>query len=122
MTPARGLRFALVSLFVASGLAVGAGTAGAALPRTYTVQRVDTPTPAVNANFGIGFVNSGDVNGDGKADLLVGTDEHGGGSSSVHVVSGANGSIIRSISAPDAGGGNAAGFGSYVGKIADVAS
>jgi hypothetical protein len=93
------------------------------LPRTYQVQSVDTPTPATNANFGLAFVNAGDLNGDGKPELLVGTDEHGGSLSPVHILDTATGSVIRSITAPDGGGsGNPAGFGSYVGSLPDIAS
>jgi hypothetical protein len=99
------------------------GAAFAALPRTYQVQAIDRPAPGANGNFGLALVNTGDVNGDGKDDLLVGTDEHGGSVGPVYVISGADGSVIRSISAPDGGGsGAAAGFGSYVGKLSDVGS
>jgi len=103
-----------------------AGSAAAAapgLPRTYRVQRVDSPNPTIGGDFGIGFVNAGDLNGDGKDDILVGTDEHGGGPGQIFEISGADGAAIRTISAPDAGGtGTPSSFGSYVGKIADIAS
>ena len=107
-------------LFVTLGLAA---QASAALPRTYQVQKVDSPSPTVGGDFGIGFVSAGDVNKDGKADLLVGTDEHGGGPGQVFLISGADGSALRTIAAPDSGGaGTASSFGSYVGSIADIGS
>jgi len=104
-------------------LALACGSAAAKLPRTYQAQTVDSPNPTPAGDFGIGFVNTGDVNGDGKDDLLVGTDEHGGSTGQVFVMSGANGSAIRTINSPDGdGSGTKASFGAYVGKIADVAS
>ncbi len=99
------------------------------LPLGYDVQPIDDPTPGVPTygHFGDGVVNAGDVNGDGKADLLVGGDEHGGFSSGeAHLFSGATGSLIRTIPAPDpdAGGSgdNGDGFGTYVGKLNDIGS
>jgi hypothetical protein len=101
----------------------GPGENAPGLPRTYQVQPIDTPTPATNANFGLAMVNIGDVNGDGKDDLVVGTDEHGGSISPVHVLSGADGTEIYSVSAPDPNvSGSAVGFGSYVGKLPDIGS
>ena len=122
MRPVRKRRLGLLvaALMLFAGIATAAH---AALPRTYTVQRVDSPHATVGGDFGIGFVNTGDVNGDGKDDILVGTDEHGGGPGEVFVISGANGSSIRTIAAPDSGGaGTPSSFGSYVGKIADIGS
>jgi hypothetical protein len=112
-------------------LALGAGAALAALPRTYQIQTVrnplvtgGTPTAAIEGRFGVALVNAGDVNADGKDDILVGTDEHGGAfAGTVFVVSGSDGSLIRTLPPPDAGGsGNGAGWGGYVGKIADLGS
>src|SRR5919199_756513 len=112
----------LVSAFSLFAGITAAGAA-AALPRTYSVQRVDSPNPTVGGDFGIGFVNTGDVNHDGKDDILVGTDEHGGGPGQVFVISGADGSTIRTLNAPDPGGsGTPSSFGSYVGKLADIGS
>ena len=120
----------LVCLFT---VLLAAATANAGLPRTYTVTRVDSPNPTAGGDFGIGFVNTGDLNGDGKQDLLVGTDEHGGGPGQVFVISGVTGASIRTISSPEgcvtaadagcgAGTGTPSSFGSYVGKIADIGS
>jgi hypothetical protein len=100
-----------------------AASATAALPRTYQVQTVKAPNldapSAAEGRFGVALVNAGDVNADGKDDVLVGTDEHGGPfAGTVHVMSGADGSIIRSMPPPDPGGaGNGAAWGSFVGKI-----
>src|SRR5436190_3953340 len=118
----RRLSAVVVPIAVAAFFAAPA-VAAPGLPRGYQVQRVDSPNPTAGGDFGIGFVNAGDVNGDGKDDILVGTDEHGGGPGQVFVISGANGSTIRVINAPDSGGaGTPSSFGSYVGKIADIGS
>ena len=117
-------RILLFGVLVVAHLGAAA-TAGAApgLPRTYDVLAVDSPMPAVNGNFGLALVNAGDVDADGKDDLLVGTDEHGGNVGPVFLISGVDGSLIRAIPAPDGGGaGAAAGFGSYVGKLPDIGS
>lgn len=114
-----------------SGLTIAAlltilltATAQADLPRTYQVQRIENPTPAINERFGDGLVNGGDVNGDGEEDLLVGIDEHATITGEVFVFSGADGSLIRRIPAPDpdpgGAGDNPDAFGTFVGKIADI--
>jgi hypothetical protein len=112
----------LIGLIGASpALAVAPPPTG--LPLGYTVQRVDSPTPAANGNFGLGFAQAGDLNGDGKMDLIVGTDEHGGSTGPVFEISGVDGSLIRSIPTPDTGGtGTAPSFGSYVGALPDIGS
>ena len=104
-------------------LTASAAAAEAKLPRTYQVLIVDSPSPSIGGNFGIALVNGGDLNGDAKADLIVGTDEHGGSTGTIFVISGADGTTIRSISSPDPdGAGTKASFGSYVGSIADIGS
>jgi FG-GAP repeat len=115
-----GPPLALLLTFVLSGTAV------AALPRTYTVQRVDNPTPAINDRFGDGLVNAGDVNGDGEDDILVGIDEHAQIAGEVFVFSGEDGSLIRRIPPPPAdadpggAGDNPDAFGTFVGRIASI--
>jgi hypothetical protein len=105
-------------------VALGAAPALAApgLPRTYQVTRVDSPAPVVGGNFGIGFVNAGDLNHDGVDDLLVGTDEHGGGTGGVYVISGKDGSLIRTLIDPNPQASPNPAFGSYVGKLGDIGS
>src|SRR5919202_3473935 len=110
---------AILLLALAVGALASASNAFAALPRTYQPQTVDPPTPTVEGRFGVALVNAGDVNGDGKDDILVGTDEHGGAfAGTVYIVSGANGSVIRTLPPPDPGGaGNGSAWGGYVGRI-----
>lgn len=109
--------------------AVAPSAASAVLPRTYQVVTIENPAPSAGDRFGDGLVNAGDVNGDGKDDILVGIDEHAMVEGEVFVFSGADGSLIRRIPPPDPdaiNGGvqgnpdNVAAFGTFVGKIADI--
>ncbi len=87
------------------------------------MQALVSPNPTIGGNFGIALVNTGDVNGDGADDILVGTDEHGGSEGEIFVMSGADGSELMSITAPDPNvSGTLASFGSYVSKISDLGS
>src|SRR5215208_3315448 len=96
-------RFAVTALATAAALVLAA-PAGAALPRTYQVQRIDSPNPSVGGDFGIAVVNGGDLNGDGEDDVVVGTDEHGGSTGQIFVISGSDGTAFRTINAPDTAG------------------
>jgi hypothetical protein len=92
----------------------------AALPRSYDLQRVDSPAPAANGNFGRALAVVGDLNADGEQDLLVGNDKHGTRAGQVFVISGEDGSLIRELQRPDTdtvGSGRPSGFGAAVGKI-----
>jgi hypothetical protein len=107
----------VLSLLVLVGTAV---PASAALPRTYDLQRVDSPAPTANGNFGRSLAVVGDVNGDGEQDMLVGNDKHGTRAGQVFVISGEDGSLIRELQRPDTditGAGRPSGFGAAVGKI-----
>ena len=88
--------------------AIAASAPGApapGLPRTYTVDRVAAPLPFVQGRFGAGMVNIGDVNGDGKDDLVTvqtaGTPN--GNNGAIFTISGATGALIRQANMPDAG-------------------
>ncbi len=126
----KGLGAAMALALVGSAAIAGfASAATLTLPRTYQVQAVDTPNLTANpsavigGDFGIGLTGAGDVNGDGKQDFIVGTDEHGGGPGNIFLISGADGLPIRTITSPDPGGtGTASSFGSYVGSIPDLGS
>src|SRR5215207_1512328 len=116
-------RLSTMALVGVAGSVLGGGSAEAKLPRTYIAQSVDSPSPTIGGDFGIAFVNGGDLNGDGKDDLIVGTDEHGGSTGTIFEISGADGTAIRAIASPDPdGNGTKASFGSYVGGIADIGS
>ena len=93
------------------------------LAANYNVQRIDSPNPRMEGQFGTAVVNAGDLDGDGEDDLILGSDEHGRTAGQVFLVSGETGAILRELQAPDASTtGNATAFGAYVGKIADIGS
>src|SRR5262245_32541755 len=118
-------RFATSTVVVAVLVALSLAPASSAdLPIGYDVQKVGSPAPATNGNFGLGFTAAGDVDDDGTSDLVVGTDEHGGSTGPVFVISGDDGSLIRQIPTPDPAGdtGTSPSFGSYVGSLPDVGS
>ena len=124
------VRVVLATAIVAAALAAGAAAAHGApgLPRSYDVQRVDSPSPTANGRFGVALVNVGDINGDGRADVLTGTDKHGTvlGQNQVAVISGANGAILRSYALPDvdvaAAGERPSGFGNAITRMDDIGS
>jgi hypothetical protein len=110
---------------IASGLLVlalfASAPALAALPRTYTSQPIENPLAQTSDRFGDGFVNTGDVDGDGEDDLLVGIDEHGTIEGKVHVFSGETRAEVMRIMPPDPStAGRPAAFGTFVGKVEDL--
>ena len=127
----RAATLSLTLLAVLGGWCASAAAQAPGLPRTYDVQRVDSPTAGAADTFGFGIINGGDLDGDGVDDLLTaqGTrilnDGTAAENGEVLVVSGANGSIIRTIPAPEpetaSGSGltenRSVGFGFYVGSI-----
>ena len=114
-----GTAAALLAALAAGGLA--ASSAAAELPRSYQVTRVDDPNPTTNGNFGLAVLPAGDIDGDGGADVLIGTDKHGRQPGSLTLVSGRTGAILRSYAAPDADpggpGDRRAGFGAALGIL-----
>jgi hypothetical protein len=117
-----GSRFCRLALGVALAAAGLAPPTFAALPRAYDVQKIG-PTGLFGNGDRVGdsLVNVGDLNGDGKDDLIAGSPTASAGAGKVLVISGADGSLIRAIPAPEpSSGGLPAGFGTYVGKIADI--
>ncbi len=79
-----------------------------------TLITIDNPSPSAGALFGLSLTGLGDVNGDGVADLAVGAP----GAERVFVISGANRSVIRTLSDPENLSGNRFGFG--VAALGDV--
>src|SRR5262245_26701579 len=122
----RGRMRSLLIVALLTGVAafVAAPSAMGALPLGYDVQKIDSPNVTVGGDFGIAMVSPGDLDGDGLADIVIGTDEHGGSVGTIFELSGADGSLIRTISSPDATGdtGTLPSFGSYVGGLADIGS
>ena len=112
--------FILAAVFVSPALAVGPG-----LPRTYEVQRLDSPKPAGGGVFGRGMASAGDLNGDDEDELLLPQQANSpNDDGQVFVISGETGALLDTIVAPDPGnptnatGNNRAGFGSFwVSKI-----
>ncbi|HTN24064.1 MAG TPA: FG-GAP repeat protein, partial [Solirubrobacteraceae bacterium] len=69
------------------------------MPRTYSVQRVDSPLPRPGGSFGWG-ISSADLTGDNKPDLLVAQSQDAT-SSQVFVFDGATGAHIDTIKPPE---------------------
>jgi Ca2+-binding RTX toxin-like protein len=69
------------------------------MPRTYSVQRVDSPLPRPGGSFGWG-ISSADLTGDNKPDLLVAQSQDAT-SSQVFVFDGATGAHIDTITPPE---------------------
>jgi Ca2+-binding RTX toxin-like protein len=69
------------------------------MPRTYSVQRVDSPLPRAGGSFGWG-ISSADLTGDNKPDLLVAQSQDAT-SSQVFVFDGATGAHIDTIKPPE---------------------
>ena len=89
------IRSLLTAGVLTAGVAVSliaAPAASAALPLGYDVQKLDSPNVTVGGDFGIAMVSPGDLNGDGEADIVIGTDEHGGSAGTIFELSGADGS------------------------------
>src|SRR5438045_1838098 len=61
------------ALVLAACLAASSALAAPApgLPRTYSVQRVDSPIPTPGGRIGAGLINMGDANGDGEDDFVT---------------------------------------------------
>jgi len=82
----------------------------------------DSPEPQTNANFGFFISSPGDVNGDGKDDLVAGTDSQDVGANvdqgKAWVFSGADGALIRAIDNPAPQGDGR--FGSRIGRAGDI--
>ena len=117
------VRVRFASVLIAAGLlgAVAVPSASADLPPGWDSQAIDNPAPTLNDRFGDGIVNVGDLDADGEHDFLVGIDEHGMISGKLHLFSGADGSLIRTIFPPDPDAGgtgdNPDAFGTFVGRI-----
>ena len=123
----RSAAFGLVAAFIS--FVVASAPALAALPRSYQVQRIDSPNPRQGALFGIGMIGHSDLNGDGFDDVL--SPQTGSGPNSdgqIFVFSGATGALIDTINAPDPGnptgatGNSRAGFGLFTSTLADLGS
>jgi hypothetical protein len=114
---------------VAACVLTPAASALAALPRTYDVQRVDSPNPQQNANFGLGLIGHSDLTGDGRDDFLVPQTSTGpNGDGQLFIFSGATGALVETVNAPDAGNptnaarNGRAGFGLFTSTVADLGS
>src|SRR4051794_41479272 len=94
-------RLSIVVLIGLVGAVLAAGPAAAKLPRTYTSQSIDSPSPTAGGDFGIAFVNGGGPNAHGKEDPNVGAHENGGSTGADFRNNGAARTEIRAVASPD---------------------
>lgn len=80
------------------------------------------PAAAYSDAFGVTLAHAGDIDQDGKDDILVGAPKQNNGSSygAVHVLSGADGSSVRTVTGPGNSGLFGAEFGSALAGGADI--
>ena len=103
-TPGRLLTLAgslavFMSLTAAPALAQGPG-----LPRTYQIQRIDSPAPVLSGTFGLQTAPIGDVNSDGEVDFATNqTEGTPNAEGQVWIYSGETGGLLGTFTAPDAG-------------------
>lgn len=103
----------LVRAILAACLLAPAGTAWAALPLPL-ISPISNPAPSAGGQFGGAVAGLDDVNGDGVGDLAVGAP----GQDVVHLFSGADRSLLRTLNDPEGAGGTK--FGSAVIGVPDL--
>jgi hypothetical protein len=79
-----------------------------------------SPTPRAPGHFGGQVAGISDLNGDGRGDLIVGADWEGGLAGRVHVFSGADGALIRSLVSPTPSTSPIGAFGIAVAAVPDT--
>src|SRR3712207_5635566 len=89
---------ALVTVLLVQAPALAAGPG---LPRTYQVQRIDSPAPEISGQFSLGMNLAGDVNRDGEEDLIIPQVPGFNTDGQVFVFSGENGALLDTVNGPD---------------------
>jgi RTX calcium-binding nonapeptide repeat (4 copies) len=120
----RAVRRSLVAgcVVVAAVTAAAPDAFALELVSDYTVTKVDNPQPASGSQMGwLGIANAGDLNGDGADDILV---PNYAGPGRIHIFSGDDGQLIRTLELPDAATSTVGSAGNFVypAKLTDLAS